>query len=104
MMRVAYTVTIEVAPAVEAEWDRWHSEVHIPEILAQPGFLGATKYRDESPCFDDWVRYVCRYDVESGEALAAYLRGSESARIRADHDTRWRTTTRVSRQTLVETA
>lgn len=102
MARVAYNVTIEVDPEVEAAWNEWHAGVHLPEILAQPGFVEATRYRDESPCFDGWVRYVCRYDLESREALAAYLRGPESARIRADHEAHWGRTTRVSRQILVE--
>src|SRR5687767_249920 len=102
MPRTAYCVTVEVAPEVEESWNQWHAEVHVPEVLAEPGFLGATRYRDESPCFDGWVRYVCRYDLESREALDAYLRWPVSARLRGDHTAYWGTVTRVARQILVE--
>src|SRR5688500_17302587 len=102
MPRVAYCVTIEVDPEVEEAWNRWHAEVHVREVLAEPGFLGATRYRDASPCFDGWARHVCRYDLESWSALDAYPREARSAELRADHQARWGATTRVSRQVLVE--
>jgi hypothetical protein len=102
MTPVAYVVTIEVDPSVETAWNDWHARVHLPDVLSQPGFRSATRYRDESPCFDGWVRYVCRFDLESRAALGAYLNGRESARLRADHAERWHQVTRVARQILVE--
>ncbi len=29
----------------EKEWDEWHSNIHIPELLKEPGFLKATKFQ-----------------------------------------------------------
>ena len=43
------TVTAEVNPEVEAEWNRWYDTVHLPDALKCPG-----------------VRHGCRY-VSSGE-------------------------------------
>ena len=72
MARVLYMVTIEVSPESEARWDSWHSEHHVPDLLAQPGFLGARKFRDPDEGKDGWARYLVLYEVESPEALAEY--------------------------------
>jgi hypothetical protein len=102
MAAVAYVVTIEVAPEIVDEWSRWLDAEHVPALLAQPGFVSATRYRDESIAFDGWTRYVVRYDVDSRDALRAYHASSEAARLRADHDARWGSNARVSRQVWIE--
>jgi hypothetical protein len=38
-------VQIDVRPEDEAELGRWYEEEHIPERLAVPGILSATRYR-----------------------------------------------------------
>jgi hypothetical protein len=40
-----FIVTVEVDPAVEAEWNRWYDEVHLPDALACPGVLSGRRYR-----------------------------------------------------------
>ena len=37
-------VTAEVDAAVEADWNRWYDEVHLPDALACPGVLGGRRY------------------------------------------------------------
>lgn len=37
-------VTVEVEPAGAAAFDRWYEEVHVPEIVACPGWLGNERY------------------------------------------------------------
>jgi len=37
-------VTAEVDPEVEAEWNRWYDEVHLPDALACPGVLSGRRY------------------------------------------------------------
>jgi hypothetical protein len=37
-------VTAEVDAAVEAEWNRWYDEVHLPDALACPGVLRGRRY------------------------------------------------------------
>ena len=37
-------VTAEVDAAVEADWNRWYDEVHLPDALACPGVLRGTRY------------------------------------------------------------
>ena len=100
MSGVVYAVAIEVAPEAEARWAPWHADVHIPEVLAQPGFRGAWRWRDVERAKDGWVRYVVHYEGESVEAIEAYRRSEVAARLRADHDTRYGNVTRISRSLL----
>jgi hypothetical protein len=37
-------VTVEVDPAVEAEWNKWYDTVHLPDALACPGVLRGRRY------------------------------------------------------------
>ncbi|HEY6984038.1 hypothetical protein [Reyranella sp.] len=37
-------VTAEVDAEVEAEWNRWYDEVHLPDALACPGVLTGRRY------------------------------------------------------------
>ena len=37
-------VTAEVDPEVEAEWNRWYDDVHLPDALACPGVLAGRRY------------------------------------------------------------
>ena len=37
-------VTAEVDPEVEAEWNRWYDDVHVPDVLACPGVRGGRRY------------------------------------------------------------
>jgi hypothetical protein len=37
-------VTAEVDVAVEADWNRWYDEVHLPDALACPGVLRGRRY------------------------------------------------------------
>jgi len=97
---VVYAVVIEVAPEAEARWAPWHADVHMPEVLAQPGFRGARRWRDVEPAKDGWIRYVVHYQSESVEAIEAYRRSEVAARLRADHDTCYGDVTRISRALL----
>ena len=95
-----FRVTIEVAPEVEPGWARWHAEEHMPDLVRQPGFLGATRWRDVEPAADGWARYVVEYEAESVEAIEAYRASAESARLRADHTERYGRVSRISRTVL----
>jgi hypothetical protein len=37
-------VTAEIDEAVEAAWNRWYDEVHLPEALACPGVIRGARY------------------------------------------------------------
>jgi heme-degrading monooxygenase HmoA len=95
-----YRVTVEVAPAVEAEWARWQASGHMPEVASQPGFVGATLWRDSESAPDGWVRYVVHYEAESAAAIEAYRRSEAAARLRGDHEKHYGAVTRIVRTVL----
>ena len=100
MSGAVYSVVIEVAPQAEARWAPWHADVHMPEVLAQPGFRGGRRWREVEPAKDGWARYVAHYDAESLEAIEAYRRSEVAGRLRADHEARYGTVTRLVRAVL----
>lgn len=100
MSATVYAVVIEVSPEAETRWALWHADVHMPEVLAQPGFRGGRRWRDVERTRDGWARYVAHYDAESVEAIEAYRRSEAGARLKADHDARYGTVTRISRAVL----
>lgn len=104
MKPALYLVTIEVSPGSEAEWNAWHEQVHLPEVLRQPGFLACRKWRDTAAAEDGWVRYVCHYELTGTDALERYAASEAAKRLRADSDLRFGYVTRVRRQIYTEVA
>jgi hypothetical protein len=51
----------------EDEYNQWYSRVHIPEILAVPGFVAARRYRVVGP---DGPVYIAVYDIEADDVTA----------------------------------
>jgi hypothetical protein len=66
-------VEASVPEELEARWNRWYDEVHLPEILACPGFRSGQRYVTEA---DGARRYVALYELDGPKAL-------ESADFRA---------------------
>jgi antibiotic biosynthesis monooxygenase (ABM) superfamily enzyme len=102
MPRVLYVVTVDVAPASEQDWNDWHSEHHIPQLMELPGFLGVRKYREPRPLTDGWLRYVTFYELADQESLDRYQAGEDARRLRAEHQERFGDVTRVARKVLHE--
>jgi hypothetical protein len=71
-------VTAEIDTAVEAEWNRWYDEIHLPEALACPGVIRGARYlgaRDAS-LTDHGTRssdaakvYAAVYELAGPEAM-----------------------------------
>src|SRR5438132_9308533 len=78
--KAAMLLTFDVEQAAIPEHDDWHTHEHLPERLAIPGFLRATR----------WVvvrgapRYVVIYEVDRLETL-----GSRNYLDRLNHPTPW---------------
>ncbi len=101
-MSVFYGVMVEVDPQEEVAWNEWHTRQHIPDVLAQPGFVRATKYRLDTSN-GEWYQYLTLYELSSHEALDAYLRSEAVTRLRADHYNHFGHCTRLSRMILTPT-
>lgn len=52
-------IAIQVAPEGADAFNRWYDEVHVPEIVACPGWLGARRYRSHS----ERARFLAIYDL-----------------------------------------
>jgi len=76
----AMLLSFDVADDVVAEHDRWHTEEHLPERLAIPGFLRGTRWvaRTGQP------RYFVMYEVADLAVLQ-----SQPYRDRLDHPSAW---------------
>ena len=97
-----YRVSIEVAPVIEETWARWHGAEHMTEVVRQPGFLGATRWKEAERAADGWVRYVVHYRAESVAAIEAYRSSPQAARLRDDHTARYGNVTRLTRAVLAD--
>lgn len=87
MKKYKLLVLTNCTPGSDAEFNRWYSEVHIPDVLKVPGFTGAIRAR-LSPPSDEGTpahRYCAIYDFESDDP-AATLEGL-SARAGTDQMT-----------------
>jgi hypothetical protein len=54
-------------PEQEAEFNDWYDNVHIPELLAVPGFEAATRYRLLSD--DGAAVYLAIYEIDAEDIL-----------------------------------
>ncbi len=63
-------VTTDIDKAVEEGFNEWY-EQHIIDVVQQPGWVRATRYR----CLDGEPRYMSIYDIASKEqgAIGSYL-------------------------------
>lgn len=59
-------------PGQEAEFDRWYTEVHLPEVLTVPGFVRAQRFR-LVPVPGNQAKWTCLaiYELETEEAVAS---------------------------------
>jgi len=75
MARHVLLVMTNCAEGEDAEFNRWYDEVHLPEVLSVPGFVGATRYRIDDVQMP-WEppgthRYLAIYEIDADEPQAA---------------------------------
>ena len=72
-------VTAEVDAEIEADWNRWYDEVHLPDALACPGVLSGRRYVSEGPISEsergqrravEKRLYTTVYELESPAAVS----------------------------------
>ena len=54
-----HIVRVDIDPEHEAAFNRWYDEVHLPELLACPGWLSARRYT----ALDGGPKYVALYEI-----------------------------------------
>ena len=71
-----YLVRFWVKPGGEKKVFQWLDGGHLKDVLAQPGFLWARRYKLTQPDKDGWPCYAMIYGVKSVAALEAYFDSS----------------------------
>jgi len=59
----SHIVFVDVDPEHEAAFDDWYDNVHLPEILACPGWLDARREK----CLEGGARHVAIYTITGPE-------------------------------------
>lgn len=78
--KAAMLLNFDVDAPVRAEHDRWHTQEHLPERLAIPGFCRGTRWVST----DGGLRYLVLYEVDTLEVLE-----SAAYRARLEQPTPW---------------
>jgi hypothetical protein len=96
---VVYEVNLAVDAEVLAAYRAWLAD-HVAEIVALPGFTGASTWDVVDPAPSAGVAHLCvQYALRDAAALAAYLR-EHAPRLRADGIARFGERVRATRRVL----
>lgn len=99
MQPVIYEVTLDVEAAVREAYLAW-LRGHVEQMLALPGFTGASLYEQHDPAPDpDRVVFCVQYHLRDRAALDDYLR-THAAGMRADAQQRFGDRFRARRRIL----
>jgi len=68
----AYIQTVVTAPFAgrEDEFNRWYDEIHLPEVLAVPGFVAGQRFALTGLRAVDRPRYLSVYEIETDDLTA----------------------------------
>lgn len=96
---IVYEVNLTVQRRIETEYRTWF-DAHVREMVALPGFIGATVFerREPAPAADEFALCV-QYRLVDADALAAYL-AEHAPRLRADGIARFGDAFRAERRIL----
>ena len=99
MSAVTYEVNLAVDAEVLAAYRAWLAD-HVAEIVALPGFTGATTWDVVDPPPPPGVAHLCvQYALVDAAALEAYLR-DHAPRLRADGIARFGDRVRATRRVM----
>lgn len=62
-------VDLDLDPAIEADWNEWYDEVHLPEIAGCHGFERGTRYIAPEPDEQGRRRHLTIYELAGPEAM-----------------------------------
>jgi hypothetical protein len=60
-----WTTRVDIVPEKEQEFNEWYTRVHMPQILACPGFVSARRYR----AIEGSQRYFTIYEIKEPSVL-----------------------------------
>ena len=56
-------------PAKEKEYNDWYDNIHLPDVLETPGFIGATRYENTAPQEGE-AKFLAIYEIETDDIAA----------------------------------
>ena len=65
MARYVFAVLTNPVEGRDAEFNKWYDEIHLPDVCAFPGFVGAKRYRLADG--ESSHRYLALYEMESND-------------------------------------
>ena len=83
MGRFAYVVMTEPVEGREREYNQWYDEIHLKDVCAFPGFVGARRFRLVEG--ESRTKYLAIYELESDDPqrdLAALTAAAGTDRMR----------------------
>lgn len=75
-----YMVKFWVKPGGEKKVFDWLDGGHLQDVVAQPGFLWARRYKLVEPDKEGWPAHAMLYGVTSLDALFAYFKSEATQR------------------------
>jgi len=102
LARVLYSVHFKVPLNKEREWNRWHDQEHIPEVLALPGFVSARKFRCVSND-NKFAQYLVLYELRNMAAYEQYVKSEDGVLLRQKYLDVYGTATHINRRVWKET-
>jgi hypothetical protein len=96
---VTYEVALEPEPEILGEFEAW-LEYHVDDVIALPGFTGATIHKAEDPESGAALRVV-RYQLADRRALDRYLE-EHAPRMRAEGLAKFGNRFRATRRVVLE--
>ena len=97
-----YVVRVKLPVKDEKDWNRWHDKVHIPKVLAQPGFIKVRKFRTVSNGTKE-AEYFVIYELQNQAAYVRYAQSEEGAKLRQEYLDLYGSRTKITRWAWQET-
>lgn len=100
--RFMYVVRVKIPLKDEKEWNHWHDKVHIPKVLAQPGFIQVRKFRSINNGSKE-AEYFVLYELQNQNAYVQYVKSEEGANLRQEYLDAYGAKTKITRWAWQET-
>jgi quinol monooxygenase YgiN len=88
MGRVVNLVTTECQPEVEAKFNKWYDEIHIPLLFEFKGMKKVTRYKILKTT-EGFPAYLAIYEFEDRQAYEEYEQSPEITAARAEMKETW---------------
>ncbi len=70
MQALLVVLTDPASPEVDDEYNRWYTDEHLPDVLAVPGYVRATRYRAMDDAGPLEQQYLALYELEVSDLAA----------------------------------